>query len=99
MTIRDDCYIGINEKKNSSLFLLTPNPTASNIRLSVAQQIEDAEVQIIDIQGNRVWKSPALFNLQSNEYIILPVTDLIAGIYFIHLITNKKILTQKLIKL
>jgi PKD repeat protein/streptogramin lyase len=85
--------LGINEVKNEFLFNLFPNPNHGNFTLTSSQSLSNANAMITDVQGRTV-ANMSLLNQQSQN-IVLPT--LTTGVYFIKIISEDKVATQRFI--
>ena len=85
----DFCFtgLGINEKSNIS-FSMYPNPADQFVRI---QGFKNAELSLIDISGKTV------FATKVKDAITIPLAEYAEGIYFIRLIENGLVSTQKLV--
>ena len=78
---------------NSKDFVIYPNPTAGNIYLNFLLENRNANYKIIDINGKILIED----HLSQNDSII-DISSFEAGIYFISISTNDRIITRKIIK-
>jgi hypothetical protein len=87
---------GINDVNGNNNLSLTlyPNPTAGDATLSVEGLTENAQVVITDVQG-RVINSQNMVAGQKN--LTIKRGNLVSGVYYIRLITNKETRSEKLI--
>ena len=95
--IQDD-VTGINSIKNTLLAAIYPNPTCGQLIIelpAVSYELDkNVDIQIYDIVGKLLQSE--IVNLQSE--IILDISHLQVGIYFLHIRTNKGFMTKKIIK-
>ena len=76
-----------------NLFKLYPNPTSDSINI-ILESIEETNVEILNINGQRVLEYPKL----TSKEIALNVKDILAsGTYFVKVSTANKTQTQKMI--
>ena len=70
--------------------LVYPNPSTDFVNIS-AQGLQ--RVEILDITGKKLITAPAI-----NDELHLDLRKLVAGIYFVTIVTEQGLLTQKLVK-
>jgi hypothetical protein len=104
VSAKSNTFVSILSNKSSSSGLLTsiegnhlakeiklyPNPVSSELIIE-NDSLSIMEIEIIDITGKTLFKTKHNTNL-------VQVGDLPSGIYFIHLITNERIVTKKFVK-
>jgi hypothetical protein len=78
-------------------FTLFPNPTIDKIQLTIMNEKGNAEVEITDINGKKVFseqfKIDGVLHFWKKE-----IKDLSKGVYFLHLKCGNKITTKEFIK-
>jgi len=79
-----------------NLLLVYPNPTKSNLTLYTQELVQDGEILIYSISGEKV-KSVSLTNNQSFN-IDIPVSELSQGLYFVVLRAGKNYYPGQFIK-
>lgn len=83
-----------NNELSSDSFAIYPNPSKDLIQFkSINEQFNSINVQISDLNG-RIVKS---FDTEENQFTI-SIGDLVSGIYFAKVSTDKGTFTQKIIK-
>lgn len=86
---------GLKELPSSDIqFTVFPNPAITEIKVHSLENIN--EITITDLYGEKIYHSEGL---NSTRKVLIPVSDLPAGVYFIRLKNGKKISVQKFIKL
>ena len=85
----DFCFtgLGINEKSNTA-FSMYPNPADQFVRI---QGFKNADLSLIDISGKTV------FATKAKDSVTISLNEYAEGIYFIRLIENGLVSTQKLV--
>jgi hypothetical protein len=85
----DFCFtgLGINEKSNTA-FSMYPNPADQFVRI---QGFKNADLSLIDISGKSV------FATKAKDSVTISLNEYAEGIYFIRLIENGLVSTQKLV--
>ncbi|MBR5254899.1 MAG: T9SS type A sorting domain-containing protein, partial [Bacteroidales bacterium] len=73
---------------------LYPNPASDNATLDINGLNQDAKIVISDLQGRIL--SQDNINAGTTRYTI-NVSDMASGVYYIRIITNNVVSTQKLI--
>jgi Leucine-rich repeat (LRR) protein len=86
----EDCSLGI-EEAISAMFTIYPNPTSNLLTIQNTNELEIESVSLYDTLGRKVMESN-----ESTESI--DVSNLTAGIYFIHIATASGTVTKKIIK-
>ncbi len=86
-----------NELKHAFSYNIFPNPTVSSFTLAyqLDEPVNDAEVAIYDVNGQRVYKRELQSQHGLNVKVLSP--DLAAGLYFVQLKLGQHLLNQKLI--
>ncbi|MDG1333976.1 MAG: T9SS type A sorting domain-containing protein [Crocinitomicaceae bacterium] len=82
---------GVEETLNDELLRLFPNPAEDVVELSITNDTAPTQVLIHDIMGNLVFSDES----SSNS---IAIGHLSSGSYFVSVVTQKGVLTQKLIK-
>ncbi len=85
--------VGINEIKNEFQFNIFPNPNHGSFSLISSESTEHGEAIILDARGCII--SRIQLNNQKEQNISLP--GLSAGIYFIKIISEEKVATQRFV--
>lgn len=81
------------EQKGKLTVLLTPNPAKDLLNINVQNDVKNVEVAVYDMVGRKV-----LRNTFSGAQSALNVSNLVSGIYMIHLQSEAKTTIQKFIK-
>ena len=79
-----------NEKKINSDIIIFPNPTNGIIYLKANQTIDKGTIEIINIQGQSIYKSNKIEQQ-------IDLSNQAKGIYFIQLVTEQNTFTKKII--
>ncbi len=82
--------LGIKQQVQNSEITIYPNPFTNQTTISFSNEIKNATISVIDVMGNEV-KS---INF-SGTPLILEKGDLTSGIYFVKIISNKKVIATK----
>jgi sugar lactone lactonase YvrE len=85
--------VGIKEVKNDFLFNIFPNPTQGNFTLISSQSLNHANAIISDAQGRTI----TTISLQDSQEQNVSLPKLASGIYFIKIIAEDKIATQRIV--
>lgn len=90
----NNCSVGINDLKEGTKWQLYPNPATDFISINLdIKPINGTKVCIINALGEVV-----LSEIVKTQNTTLYINDLIDGVYFIKLESNKGIITKKFIK-
>lgn len=92
--LRDCSILNVNEELLNT-FTVFPNPTDKNLTIKINDLSSDINIVINDIRGKKVFSKSLDFTENTTN---INVSNLEANLYFISLITNKGISTQKFIK-
>ena len=92
-----DAIANISENKTSIELNVYPNPTSENLTISFNALDKNYLIQIIDNSG-KILVSNAYSNLNGNESITLPISELANGNYLISVSTDGVSYTQQFIK-
>jgi len=86
----------VQENDLNNFIQAFPNPASDNVSMLVTYEIGQAQIQIVDVNGNVLYSA--------NEYVgkgynaIIPTSGLASGIYFIRIANQEFDLNQKFIK-
>jgi hypothetical protein len=90
-----DTLLGVeNNSLESSTFSVYPNPSKDFVYISNAENASLKSVEISNLNG-RVVKNVELNNVSEAE---INISDLSTGIYLIKMVSDKGIITKKLVK-
>lgn len=96
MTIAPSPASGINEVVNNDNISIYPVPTNEKFTIQLNQPVDaNTNVKMISVDGKEVYDLKYYSN-QNIIYVEIPATSA-KGIYFVKVISNNKILTEKLI--
>ena len=95
-----DLITGVGDSPNITdelLLNIYPNPTHGKLNVEVVNMASasDGEILITDLQGAQVLKENIALNKEFNSE--LDLTGIAPGIYFIHVLSEKTIITRKFI--
>lgn len=96
LTIRDDCYIGIDETSNKAVFDIVPNPGRDFFQLHFYETFLAPQLEIFDMTGKSVWKMKYPTAIYSGEVLDINL-DLKTGNYLIVFSSERKRLTKKIV--
>mgnify|MGYP002641798346 CR=1 FL=1 len=87
--------LDLDEKElvQSDIFSLSPNPAQESVTLYFKEAYRDMSIQIFDIKGSLVNEIRQNGNRQ-----VIPIDDLLNGVYFIKATDSKANQTIRLIK-
>ena len=91
----DEDDVSINDVEATTSIRLYPNPTTDNVILNVEGMMNEATVTVSDIQGRNVLTQKLS---QGQKTLTIETANLQAGFYYVRVIGNNSVLTQKLIK-
>ena len=95
ITIND----GIDDYKESVDVLVYPNPTTGQLRIRNYElgigALNEVEVEVFDIYGKHHLSTRPLVH---SSTITMDISHLPAGVYFVKIITEKQIITKKILK-
>jgi len=86
--------IGINEINIIENIVIFPNPTTGELIIN-NEQLTIKSIEFFDVSGKK--QLTQHFNISSSHYKI-NISELNAGIYFVHITTKQGIVTKKIIK-
>lgn len=84
---------GVDELSTESIIKITPNPNNGLFILQIGKEFI-SRVEIIDIQGNLIYKEDYSYN---NNTAINIKLESAPGIYFVRAVTNEKIYFEKMV--
>ncbi|MCW5906523.1 MAG: T9SS type A sorting domain-containing protein [Chitinophagales bacterium] len=87
-------WLSIEEEKEDTRYRIYPNPNSGSFVLW-RSMAEDAVVSITNIEGKVIKQQQLLLPEKETE---LDISDLQAGIYFLHITNGKSAATKKLVK-
>jgi hypothetical protein len=87
--------VSVEELKNEIGFSIYPNPTSDIVTMSIAdQQVTVSGIELLDLKGRKVVQITATgMNLQ-----VVETSKLSTGTYVLQVITNRGIITERIIK-
>jgi hypothetical protein len=92
------CYniviTGINEQGHNSQIIVYPNPAGNTVNLEAGDLYEKIFVELTNINNQLIFQK----NFNNGKYLSIDISDLIPGIYFIKVCTEKDIIINKFIK-
>jgi hypothetical protein len=92
-----DVNVGTENIEALSSFVISPNPTTGQTVMSVRfTENVDMEVEIISIVGQIITKE--YYNQTASEDVVINLSDMPSGIYFIKLNVNGAIYTDRIMK-
>lgn len=90
-------YTGIIDHPSvSDMFTLYPNPASSYLKIAIQEPVEKSGIKIIDLTGSVVAEYQNIY-LNSDALATIDISDVPAGAYFIVLLIDQKVFTQKLL--
>lgn len=89
------CLTGINEKEIASnmFFKMYPNPASSNVTIDLVSALNNVSVELVDIQGRLI----SSYNNIEGASMKFDLSRVSNGVYFIKVISEGTIQTEKLI--
>ena len=84
---------GINEEEEAKDIIIAPNPTESTTTITFSEEQKNTTVLISDILGNTIQQLTT-----NNQQLILDMSSLAKGIYFLQINNDKGTVNKKLIK-
>jgi len=87
--------VGVSENKQNTKFTLYPNPANNELRIT-NYELRDGVIEIFDVYGRKV-KGEGRKEKGEKE-VVVDVSNLASGIYFIRLIDKNGIAVQRFIK-
>jgi len=92
LTIRDDCFIGIDEQNTSQLFV-SPNPGSDNFVIKLPEGFVPEQFELVQLNGKTV---PFTYDMSKNK-LNLNLRKSYQGVLLLRLISKHQNLTTKLI--
>lgn len=83
----------LNINRTYKLASIYPNPAKNNLSIKFNELQTNSEIQIVDVIGKLMRK----YNIEYINNINLDISSLKNGVYFVHIKSNNKILTEKVI--
>jgi len=80
----------VPQEKTGQEIILYPNPVAERLTVLLMNPLTEMHIMIYDLQGRVVMQTKA-----SGRRIVIPVTGLPTGLYFIHIQSGNKVLIKK----
>jgi len=97
----------VKEVKKLEEVRVWPNPTTGELRIEVAGQARNdvQSVEVFDIYGRKVYEDSNFYGLTvlrsyglTTDGVVIDISHLHAGIYFVKITTEQAIITKKVIK-
>jgi len=94
----EECIPGVGVKENgkTARFMVYPNPAGNELRVT-SYELQDGVIEIYDVFG-RKQKSRRAEEQKAEGTMVIDVSNLAAGVYFIRLTDEKSSAVQKFIK-
>lgn len=92
LTIRDDCFIGIDEQIANQL-TVSPNPGTGQFQISLPDGFLPEQFELIELNGKAV---PFTYDLSKNK-LNLSLKKFYQGVLLLRLVSNYQTLTTKII--
>lgn len=92
-TVEVTLVLGIEEKENTDLYTLSPNPSSEDLMLNSKRNLEQASITIYTIYGQEVKKIKGI----DGHSFIINRENLPSGVYFIRLDQGQHLFTEKII--
>ncbi|PCJ22662.1 MAG: hypothetical protein COA97_13150, partial [Flavobacteriales bacterium] len=90
-----NCSVGISEITSDNMINVYPNPANNYIVIEAEFDMYSSNIQITDIQGKRI---PAKILAQNQKSLVLDVTNLSNGLYFLTINNQTIFSTHKFLK-
>jgi len=88
---------GVDATSNGLQVTMTPNPASNEVSISYTSgNAEHVTVKVSDLTGMNVFTKD--MGVQQNGKVIVPITNLAAGIYMVELTSGSQKVVQRLIK-
>lgn len=84
-TVRDDCYIGLNENDLRHQITIVPNPSNGSFRVQSEQPFVDLKMSLMNLAGKVVWQTPKTLELLPAAPFDVSVPEISDGIYLLQL--------------
>ena len=90
-----DCDLSIEEfKNNKEKITVYPNPTKGELVIINNEQLIINNVGVLDILGRKVLG----YGVQGSGYMVIDVSELAAGVFFVRVVTEKGVFTERFVK-
>jgi hypothetical protein len=97
LTIRNDCFIDINEKTNGNGLTILPNPNDGNFKLSFPETADPQKLIISTANGIIVYEQSYNSNSVVDSEINFRLPSRLHGVFIISLQTKSAVYTSKLV--
>jgi len=87
-----ETYISVGIKSYSSVLRLYPNPASNELRVK-SEELRDGVIEILDVYGRKVWAK-----LAKPDGVVINISSLSSGIYFVKLTNEQNTYIQRFIK-
>jgi hypothetical protein len=96
----ESCASGLHIIENNSNFEIFPNPTTGELRIMNYElrngSLSEVEVEIFDVYGRKLFTNH--YSLFTNDGVVINLSHLYAGIYFLTITSEKGTDTIKVVK-
>lgn len=96
VTVRDDCYIGLNEIFEHTPLVVVPNPSEGFFQLFFNEDFNTALLQVLDMSGSVVWERTQKQHLKKGDVLSVQL-NLNPGNYLLIINTSERKIAQKLL--
>jgi len=90
-SVTKGCTVGIDENENQEISIY-PNPTSGEIKVQ-SSKFKVQSVEVFDVMGKKQKSRKA-----EEQNVLLDISDLSNGIYFVKITTESGVVTKKIIK-
>lgn len=97
LNLRAEMIVGVDELDAANLIQLSPNPANDyvNVSMELVNVQEQVQVDLVDVTGKTIY-SNVMENV-SNENFQINTAGLTPGAYFVHVITEEGVRTERLL--
>ena len=97
LSVRSDCYIGLNDQTLHPIVSIVPNPSKGWIELKTPYDLEAVSLKLMDAEGKILWSSSGQLTLKATEGYRVSFQQFTAGLYFLHITNQDLKLVTKLV--
>jgi hypothetical protein len=97
LTIRDDCFIGLNENENLTFFTVTPNPNSGSFSLIWHRSSDNISMALYNLQGSKIWHLENFAINSKGESTQIDLLKVAEGVYFLIVYENQRQFTAKIV--
>ncbi len=97
LTIRSDCYIGLEEKVFGNEISIVPNPNKGTFEIHSKTKLSHPNLLLSDLSGKTIWQTTTDFDSVTSFVYPISLTDIQPGFYILTVTFGQKQYVNKVV--